>query len=76
MQEVLYGRNPVYECLRAGRRQVARLVVAEGGRKGGTLAEAVTLARRRGVPVQRADRQQLDRLAKGARHQGVVAEVD
>ena len=52
MQEMLYGRNPVYECLRAGRRQVFKLVVAEGARKGGTLAEAVTLARQRGVPVQ------------------------
>jgi len=76
MQEVLYGRNPVYECLRAGRRQVARLVVAEGGRKGSTLAEAIQLAHRRAVPVQTVDRQQLDRLAKGAHHQGVVAEVD
>lgn len=76
MQEILYGQNPVYECLRAGRRQAARLVVAEGGRKGGTLTEAVTLARRRGVPVQRADRRQLDRLARGAHHQGVVLEVD
>ena len=76
MQETLYGRNPVYECLRAGRRPVFRLVVAEGGRPSGTLAEAMTLARKRGVPVQTASRQQLDRLGKGGRHQGVVAEVD
>jgi 23S rRNA (guanosine2251-2'-O)-methyltransferase len=76
MQEILYGRNPVYECLRAGRRQVGRLVVAEGGRKGGTLVEAEKLARQRGVPVQTVERRQLDRLCKGASHQGVVAEVD
>jgi 23S rRNA (guanosine2251-2'-O)-methyltransferase len=75
MPEMLYGRNPVYECLRAGRRQVFKLVVAEGGRKGGTLSEAVTMARRRGVPVQTVDRRQLDHLGKGVRHQGVLAEV-
>jgi 23S rRNA (guanosine2251-2'-O)-methyltransferase len=28
------------------------------------------------VPVQTADRRQLDRLGKGVRHQGIVAEVD
>jgi len=43
---------------------------------GGTLPEAVTLARQRGVPVQRMDKEQLDRLSKGVHHQGVVAEVD
>ena len=76
MQEILYGRNPVYECLRAGRRQVSRLVMAEGARKGGTLTEAATLARRRGVPIQMVDKNQLDRLGKGVRHQGILAEVD
>ena len=76
MQEMLYGRNPVYECLRAGRRQVFKLILAEGARQGGTLAEAAALARERGVPVQTADRRQLDRLGKGVRHQGIVAEVD
>jgi 23S rRNA (guanosine2251-2'-O)-methyltransferase len=76
MQELLYGRNPVYECLRAGRRRAARLVVAEGGRKGGTLTEAIALARHAGVPLQRVERRQLDRLSKGAHHQGVVLEVD
>jgi 23S rRNA (guanosine2251-2'-O)-methyltransferase len=76
MQEMLYGRNPVCECLRAGRRQVFKLVVAEGARKGGALSEAMTLARKQGVPIQTVDKRQLDRLGKGVRHQGVVAEVD
>jgi 23S rRNA (guanosine2251-2'-O)-methyltransferase len=73
---MLYGRNPVYECLRAGRRQVFKLLLAEGGRQGGTLSDTLQLARQRGIPVQAADRRQLDRLSKGVRHQGVLAEVD
>jgi 23S rRNA (guanosine2251-2'-O)-methyltransferase len=76
MPEMLYGRNPVYECLRAGRRHVFRLVVGEGVRKGGVLSEALTLARQRGVAVQTVDKQQLERLGKGVRHQGVLAEVE
>lgn len=75
MQEMLYGRNPVYECLRAGRRHVFKLVLAEGARKGGTLAEAAELARQRGVPIQAVDRRRLDRLGKSVHHQGIVAEV-
>ena len=30
MKEIIYGRNAVYETLRANRRQVFRLEVAEG----------------------------------------------
>ena len=76
MQEMLYGRNPVYECLRAGRRRVLKLILQEGVRKSGVLAEAETLARKHGVPVQTVDKRQLDRLGKDVRHQGIVAEVD
>lgn len=76
MPEILYGRNPVYECLRAARRQLFRVMVAEGARKGGVLSEALTLARQRDVPVQMVDKRQLDRLGKGVNHQGILAEVD
>jgi 23S rRNA (guanosine2251-2'-O)-methyltransferase len=75
MQEMLYGRNPVYECLRAGRRHVFKVSLAQGARQSGRLAEIVSLARQRGVPVQYVDRRQLDRLGKGIHHQGIVAEA-
>ena len=75
MRETLYGRNPVYECLRAGRRQVSTLTLARGARERGTLADIVELAGRRGVPVRHAERQQLDGLAGNSHHQGVVAQV-
>ena len=75
MQEQLYGRNPIYECLRAGRRQVRRITLASGARERGTLRDILVLASRRQIAVQRVDRRQLDRLARGASHQGVLAEV-
>jgi 23S rRNA (guanosine2251-2'-O)-methyltransferase len=75
MIETLYGRNPVYECLRAGRRAVRTVILAQGTHERGTLADIVGLAGERGIRVRRTERQQLDSLAKSAHHQGVVAEV-
>jgi 23S rRNA (guanosine2251-2'-O)-methyltransferase len=45
------------------------------GQRGGA-AEAIAEARRAGIPIQVTDARMLDRLAEGARHQGIVAEVD
>jgi 23S rRNA (guanosine2251-2'-O)-methyltransferase len=54
--------------------QVWRLWLA-GGREAGRLAEIRTLAQGAGVQVATADDAQLDKLANGERHQGVVAEL-
>jgi len=74
MRELLYGRNAVYECLRAGRREVFKLIVAEGAQEKGVLASSLQLAlARKRVAIQRVPRAQLDRVNAG--HQGVAAEV-
>jgi len=62
MKEWLYGRNPVYEALRAARRQAFRLTVAQGVQEKGRLAEILSMASTRKIPVERAPRSQLDRL--------------
>lgn len=68
--EVLYGRHPVLEALKAGR-PLNKLWLAEGA-EGGSLAEILARAREQGVIIQRVPRQRLARLA-GENHQGVVA---
>jgi len=73
MRELIYGRNAVYECLRARRREVFKLLVAEGAQEKGTLAHSLQLAAERRAAIQRVARTQLDRLGEG--HQGVAAEV-
>jgi 23S rRNA (guanosine2251-2'-O)-methyltransferase len=75
MREFIYGRNAVYECLRAKRREVFKLLVAEGAQEKGVLAQSLQLAASSGkrTPIQRVPRAQLDRVSEG--HQGVVAEV-
>ncbi|HEX5502685.1 MAG TPA: 23S rRNA (guanosine(2251)-2'-O)-methyltransferase RlmB [Thermomicrobiales bacterium] len=71
--EVLYGRNAVREALRARRRRLHRLLLAEGGDQ--RARALVDEARRAGVAVLEAPRQQLDHAAPGANHQGVALEA-
>lgn len=78
MREWITGRNPVYETLRAGRRHVFQLRVAEGAQEKGRLAEVIQLAGQRRIPVARVNRQELDRLTPDRRldvHQGVALEA-
>lgn len=73
MREFIYGRNPVYETLRARRRHVFNLLIAEGVQEKGQLAEILQLAQVRKLPVQVTPRARLDRIAEN--HQGVALEV-
>jgi len=73
MKEFIYSRNAVYETLRARRRQVFRLQVAEGVQEKGRLAEILQMAGARKIPVLRAPRAGLDKIHPA--HQGVVLEA-
>jgi 23S rRNA (guanosine2251-2'-O)-methyltransferase len=69
---LVYGINPVLEALKAGR--VTRLRVSP--RADRRMDQMLALAARQGIAVERADAAALDRAARGAVHQGVVAEVE
>ena len=73
MKEWLYGRNAVYEALRARRRQPFRLRLAQGVEEKGRLAEIIKLGAERRLPLERVPRTSLDQLSGG--HQGVALEV-
>ena len=73
VKEFLYGRNAVYEALRAGRRALFGLELAEGAKPAGRLAEIIELAGKKKVPVRTAPRTRLDKL--NANHQGVALEA-
>ena len=73
MKEFIYGRNPVYETLRAKQRDVFRLQVAEGVQDKGRLTEILDLAAKRKIPVERVPRLRLDKLSES--HQGVALEA-
>lgn len=69
---IIYGLNPVIEALRAGR--VREIRVAD--RHDRRMRQLFELAAGAGVAVRRAEAAELDRAARGGRHQGVVAEID
>jgi 23S rRNA (guanosine2251-2'-O)-methyltransferase len=70
----LYGVAPVLEALRAGRRSIETITVAEGVRHH-RLNELIALARAKGITVRQAPRAALDRATANANHQGVIAKV-
>ncbi len=73
--EVLYGRNAVREALRARRRTLRRLLVSRSVQESGIIAEIVRLAEQAGIPVERIERQTLDRQLRDVNHQGVALET-
>lgn len=75
MREILYGRQPVRETLRAGRRQVFKLLQAQGVKPTGVVRQILTLAEQAHIPVQAVDRRELDKLGGEVNHQGLAAEV-
>lgn len=75
MKEWVYGRNAVYETLRAGRRRAYRLRLAEGLQPSARLDEIKALAAAKNIANQQVRRAELDGLAEG-HHQGVALQVD
>ncbi len=75
MTEILYGRQPVYESLRAGRRVLRRVLLAEGARESAIIAQIVTLAEGRSLPIVHVPREKLDDMAATEHHQGVALEA-
>ena len=73
MKEIIYGRNSVYETLRANRRQAFRLEIAEGAQETGRLKETIEMAQRRKIAVERVPRAKLEKLK--VNHQGIALEV-
>jgi 23S rRNA (guanosine2251-2'-O)-methyltransferase len=72
--EIVFGKHPVMEVLRAGRRRVETIFhVPETAHR---LKDVLDLARQKGVPIKPAGMHQLDRRTQGAVHQGILAVVD
>lgn len=73
MKEFIYSRNAVYETLRARRRQVFSLLLAEGLQPSEKLAQIVKLAQERKCKIEKAPRARLDKIHPN--HQGVVLDA-
>ena len=72
--EVVAGRNPVVEALRAGI-PVSTMYVAGRIESDDRVREALTIAANRGLAVLETPRTELDRITDGAAHQGLAIQV-
>lgn len=75
MPDFIYGHWPVMEALRAGRRKLEQLLLAEKTEERGVVGEIVQMANAQGVPVKRISRRIMDDLANGANHQSTLLRV-
>lgn len=79
MAELIIGRNACLEALRS-EREIERLTVLKqrngrGAKPEGSLQKILAKAKDRHIPVFYADREEMDRMAAGGVHQGVIATV-
>lgn len=73
MKELIYSRNAVYETLRAGRRDVFKIELADTVQIKGKLAEIMSLASQRKIQVVKTPRTGLDKIHEN--NQGIAAEA-
>ncbi|OBK79790.1 23S rRNA (guanosine(2251)-2'-O)-methyltransferase RlmB [Mycobacterium sp. 1164985.4] len=72
--EIVLGRNPVLECLRAQVPATA-LYVALGAEADERLTESVQIAADAGISILEVPRHDLDRIAANGLHQGVALQI-
>ena len=74
--EQLEGRNPVIEALLRKRRKVRKVLLDERAREDEKVRRLIALCQQEGVRIERVSRDQLDRMAAGEVHNGVIAHAD
>ena len=71
--ELIIGRNPVMEALKAGR-NIDTIFVSKGERQG-SIGKIIATARDAGVLIKETDPKKLGFMCGNANHQGVIAKV-
>jgi 23S rRNA (guanosine2251-2'-O)-methyltransferase len=72
--EIIAGRNPVVEALKAGR-PLNKIWLARNIGSHAVIGEILRLSRERGIPIEYVPREVIDRLGTAVNHQGVVAQA-
>lgn len=73
MREWIVGRNPVYEVLRADRRQVFRIKILSGAKDKGRLSDIISLCEKREIQISKVSLNELNAI--NSNHQGIALEV-
>jgi 23S rRNA (guanosine2251-2'-O)-methyltransferase len=72
MADIIEGRQPVLEALRAGR-SINLILLSQDNERRGVISEITGLARERGIPFEFLDKRALEKVATTTAHQGVLA---
>lgn len=72
LMDIIEGRNPVIEALRAGR-HISRIMLESRIEKHGVVDEILKLAKAKGIPVEYVDKQIFIRQSATKASQGVIA---
>lgn len=72
-EDIVEGRNSVFELLESGR-DINKLLIQKGERHG-SIHKIIAMAKERGIIVVEAERNKLDKMSETKNHQGVIAIV-
>jgi len=73
MSDLIEGRHPVLESLKAGR-PINKIMLANNTGRNDILAEIMHLSKQKGIRVEYVEKTALDRLSEtGGKHQGIIA---
>lgn len=72
-EDLLWGKNPVMEAIRAGR-PISR-VYLQDGMKAAYKTEVLRFCNKNGIPYQFADRKHLSLMSDNGIHQGIIVQV-
>jgi 23S rRNA (guanosine2251-2'-O)-methyltransferase len=70
--DIIEGRNPVLEALKAGR-PISRILLDRNTRGHATVAQIISLARRKEIQIELVERLTIDRQSSTDSHQGIIA---
>lgn len=73
-ENLIWGRNPVIEALNSEQRSIEKLYIAEGDRKG-SIKKVIGIANDKKIRIDAVSKRELDEMADGEAHQGVIAIV-
>lgn len=76
MKECIYGINPVFEVVRAGRRKIFRTYVADSAQTAARMRKLLELLKKANCQTEFVSKGRLFELCRTTEHQGVVLEAD
>ncbi|MDR2860218.1 MAG: 23S rRNA (guanosine(2251)-2'-O)-methyltransferase RlmB, partial [Elusimicrobiota bacterium] len=69
---IIYGRNPVSELLKSGKRTINKLLISQTAR-GSAISEILKIAKEKGIAIHTVPPDKFDKISENS--QGIAAEV-